>query len=232
MPSHPHLAALLRELRAQENPDNVAGMARYGIQSANALGISAPWLRARAKALGRDHELALALWETNIFEARALAGLVDEPSKVTRTQMERWASGFDSWAVCDGICCNLFDRTPFAWEKAYAWAERREEFVKRAGFVLVAGLATHDKKCPDETFVAFLPVIVTHAVDPRPMVKKGVNWALRHIGKRNLALNRVAVPIARQLAESKDASARWVGRDALRELTNEKILARVAKKRV
>ena len=218
---------VLEEFEALSNPANVAGMARYGIRSARVLGITLPLIRSRAKALGRDHELAVALWETGVMELRLLAALVDDPALVTEAQMEAWASQFDSWALCDGACCVLFDRTPFAVAKARAWIRREEEYVRRAGFVLMAGLATHDKAAPDRLFLSFLPLIEKGASDGRNFVKKAVNWALRGIGKRNLALNAAAVEVCRRLVAREETSARWVGRDALAELTSAKTLARI-----
>ncbi len=218
---------ILRDLEAMGNPANVEGMARYGIRSARALGITAPVIRARAKALGRDHELAAALWETGVLEVRILAALVDDAARVTEAQMEAWAREFDSWALCDGVCSVLFDRTPFAVGKARAWIRRREEYVRRAGFVLMAALAVHDKAAPDRLFLSFLPLIEKGASDGRNFVKKAVNWALRQIGKRNLALNAATVEVCRRLVAREEAAARWVGRDALAELTSGKTLARI-----
>jgi 3-methyladenine DNA glycosylase AlkD len=223
-------AEILAEFERLGNPANVAGMARYGIRSARALGVTAPVIRGRAKALGRDHALALALWETGVLETRALACLVDEPARVTRSQMERWARDFDSWALCDCACSVLFDRTPFAVEKARAWSGRTAEYVKRAGFVLMAALTVHDKRAPDALFLAFLPIIEAEADDGRNMVKKGVNWALRQIGKRNLRLNREAVAVCDRLRVRTSPAARWVASDARRELTNPKTLAGVQRR--
>lgn len=220
------VAAILDELESRSNPANVAGMARYGIRAARVFGVPLPVVRQMAKAAGRDHALAAALWKTGALEARLIAGLVEEPSKVTPAQMVRWAKGFDSWALCDGTCCNLFDRTPHAVPLARAWSARPEEFVKRAGFVLMAGLAVHDKQAPDAVFLDFLEAVDREADDPRNMVKKGVNWALRGIGKRNLALNGAAVTVSRRLV-GRTGPARWVGRDALRELTDAKTLKRL-----
>jgi 3-methyladenine DNA glycosylase AlkD len=218
---------LLAEFEALGNPDNVAGMARYGIRSARVLGVSMPVVRARARSIGPDHELALALWQTGVLETRILAGLVDDPRRVTRGQMERWVRDFDSWALCDGICCNLFDRTPFAVEKAAAWSRRTPEYVKRAGFVLMAALASHDKRAPDALFLELLQHVEREAADDRNFVKKAVNWALRGIGKRNRALNGAAVEVCRRLRDRESPAARWVASDALRELTDQKTVARI-----
>jgi 3-methyladenine DNA glycosylase AlkD len=219
---------IVTRLEAEANPANVAGMARYGISTKGTLGVSVPKLRALAREIGRDHALALALWNSGIHEARILAGLVDEPGKITGAQLERWAREFDSWDVCDLVCSNLFDRTGFAWEKAAVWSGRREEFVKRAGFVLMAALAVHDKLAPDGRFEAFLPVIEREAGDGRNFVKKAVNWALRQIGKRNAALNRRALISARRIRRSDSAAARWIAADAIRELESEPVRRRLA----
>lgn len=221
---------ILAELRAHGSPANVAGMARYGINPKSTLGVSVPALRGMAKKIGRDHALALALWKTGIHEARSLAGLIDEPAKVTEAQLERWAKDFDSWDVCDGVCSNLFDRTPFARDKAIEWSARREEFVKRAGFVLMAALAVHDKKAPDALFRKFLPLIERESTDERNFVKKAVNWALRQIGKRNRALNRDAIAAARRIRRIDSKAARWIAADALRELESAAVRERLKRK--
>ncbi len=216
-------------LEAEADPANVAGMARYGISVERALGVSAPALRALAREIGRDHGLAAALWRSGIREARILACLVDEPGMVSEAQLERWARDFDSWDICDAACANLFDRTPFAWEKAAAWSERRGEFVKRAGFVLMASLAVHDKRSPDERFLAFLPIVEREAGDGRNFVKKAVNWALRQIGKRSAALNRASLASARRIRRSDSPAARWIAADAIRELESEPVRRRLAR---
>jgi 3-methyladenine DNA glycosylase AlkD len=203
-------------------------MARFGINTTRALGgWRLPDLRALAKGIGRDHGLAAQLWRSGIHEARLLAAMVDDPAEVTDDQMEAWASEFDSWDVVDGVCCGLFDRTPFAWTKAVAWSERGEEFVKRAGFTLMACLAVHDKQAADEAFRRLLQIIEREAGDQRNLVRKAVNWALREIGKRNLRLNRLALASARRIQRSGSRSARWVASDALRELSTEKVQTRV-----
>ncbi|MCJ7832376.1 MAG: DNA alkylation repair protein, partial [Actinobacteria bacterium] len=192
-----------------------------------ALGISVTDLRKIARRLGRDHGLAADLWKSGIHEARILAALVDEPSKVTQAQAERWVKTFDSWDLCDQVCANLFDRTPFAYEMAVEWPGREPEFVKRAGFSLMAALASHDKTARDTTLAAFLPVIEREAWDDRNFVKKAVNWALRGIGKSNLALNAAAIECAERIAGQDSRSARWIARDALRELASEKVQSRL-----
>ena len=209
----------MAELRAQRSPRDVAGQRRFGITSrCEQLGIRAPVLREIARRHRRDHALALALWATGVHEARGIATLVDDPRQVTRRQMERWAGECDNWAVSDACCCVLFDRTPFAITKAHAWSRRRAEYVKRCGFVLMAGMAVHRKELPDEVFLGFLPVIAREANDGRNFVKKAVNWALRQIGKRNPRLRRAAIATARRIHRLDSPAARWVAADALREL--------------
>lgn len=170
------------------------------------------------KRLGHDHDLALALWDSGWFDARILASFVDEPDRVTAAQMDRWVRDFDNWAVCDSVCFKLFDRTPHAWRKVEQWSKRREEFVKRAAFALLASLAAHDKRASDRAFLNALKLVEGAAADNRNFVKKAVSWALRTIGKRNRALHAAAVDVARRLANSSKASERWIGKDALRDL--------------
>lgn len=213
---------IIKTLEALANPANVAGMARYGISPVGTLGVPMPVLRRMGKAIGRRHDLADELWRSAIHESRILAALIDDPGKVTDDQMERWVLEIDSWDVCDQLCNNLFSRTILAREKAAAWSGRPETFVKRAGFVLMACLAVHDKKADDALFVEFLRLIVREAGDDRNFVKKAVNWALRQIGKRNPALNRLSVETAREIQGINAKSARWIAADALRELTDEK----------
>lgn len=218
---------MVSHLKSMANPENVAGMARFGINTENTLGISMPLLRKLAKQTGSDHDLAVLLWATGIHEARILAALVDEPERVTKSQAEKWVKDFDSWDVCDQVCANLFDRTSFAYDKAIEWSGRRDEFVKRAGFALMACLAWHDRDAPDEKLSQFLPAIVREATDERNFVKKAVNWALRQIGKRSAELNGMAIATAEEIAELDSKSARWIARDALRELTSEKVKTRL-----
>jgi len=207
----------------------VDAMARYGIPSDGAFGVPMGALLAFAKRLGKDHALAAALWKTGRYEARLLAALVDEPARVTGKQMNAWASAFDSWAVTDTVCFHLFARVPAAWEKSRQWARSPREFVKRGGFALMASLVLRDKTAPDARFVALLPLIEKGARDERNFVKKGVNWALRTVGKRSPGVHAAALASARRLAESEEPSCRWVGKDALRELASPKIRARVAR---
>jgi 3-methyladenine DNA glycosylase AlkD len=218
--------SILDRLRALANPDNVAGMARYGINTQDTLGISIYILRPIAKEIGRDHALALALWDSGVHEARILASYIDDPLQVTEAQLERWVVDFDSWDVCDQVC-DLFGRTPFAYQKALEWSARNDEFVKRAAFALIAELAVHDKKAPDEKLAQFLPVIAREATDERNFVRKAVNWALRNIGKRDRHLNELAIETAQQIRQIPSKAARWIAADALRELTGEKVQARL-----
>jgi 3-methyladenine DNA glycosylase AlkD len=216
---------VIERLRSLGDPKAVEGMARFGVHVSNVLGVSAPNLRRLAKEISKDHDLASRLWKTGIHDARILAALIDDPAKVTVPQMERWAKDFNSWAVCDAACGCLFDKTSYAWDKALEWTGREPEYVKRAGFVLMASLAIHDKKAPDDRFEAFLPLIVKHATDERNFVKKAVNWALRQIGKRDLRLNRLAVRAAQEMRKIDSKAARWIASDALRELTGDKVQA-------
>jgi len=203
-------------------------MARFGINPENTYGVSVPDLRKMAKEISTDHALAEQLWASGIHEARILASMIDEPEMVTEARMESWVKDFDSWDVCDQCCSNLFDKTKFAYRKAAEWSKREEEFVKRAGFTLMATLAVHDKKAADEEFLKFLPVIKRESTDNRNFVKKAVNWALRQIGKRNLNLNKVAIKAAEEIQQIDSKSARWIAADAIRELTGEAVQKKLA----
>jgi len=214
---------IIQFIMSHAHPEAVAEMARYGINPTNTYGVSLPHLRQLARQCGRNHVLAQQLWATGIHEARILAGLVDDPALVDGAQLEAWVVGIDSWDVCDGCCNNLFVKTPWAYPKATGWSSRPEEFVKRAGFVLMACLAVHDKKAADRVFLDFLEIIRREATDSRNYVKKAVNWALRQIGKHNLALNQAAIETALAIQQSEVKAARWVAADALRELTSEKV---------
>lgn len=212
------LDEILARLNALADPVNVAGQQRFGIRAAGQLGVAIPQVRALARGRQRSHALALELWATNIHEARILASLVDEPQALTREQMESWAAGFDSWDVCDQVCTNLFGPHPLASEMALVWPHRPEEFVRRAGFVLMAVQAVHRKDLPDAVFEPYFSLMLQYAADGRNFVRKAVNWALRQIGKRNPALRERAIVTARQMLEIDSSSARWIARDALREL--------------
>lgn len=223
---------VLAELHLLGKASHIEGMKKFGIKPTNALGIAIPQLRAVAKNHKKDHQLALLLWQTAIHEARILATFVEDASQVTELQMETWVADFNSWDICGQCCGNVFDKTPFAFEKAIAWTARPEEYVKRAGFTLMATLAIHSKKSTNEQFIPFFELIINHATDERNFVKKAVNWALRQMGKRNSYLHEYALEIAKTLLKTSSKSAKWIGADALRELTSETIRQSVVKKSV
>ena len=214
---------VMKQLRSMGDPESVKGMARYGINPKNNLGISIYKLIPLAKDIGKDHELALRLWDSGIHDARLLAVFIEDPAKVTSNQMDSWVQDFDSWDVCDQACTSLFDVTPYSWKKIYEWAEHEEEFVKRAAFSIIAGLAVHNKETSDDKFEELFPLIKKHSVDERNYVKKAVNWALRNIGKRNISLNKKAIKIAKEINRIDTKSAKWIASDAIRELTSEKV---------
>lgn len=218
---------ILAELQSLADPHAAKGMSKYGIQGAKVYGISIPVLRKIARECKHNHGLALELWQSGVHEARILASMVDDPALVTESQMDDWVSEFDSWDLCDQCCMNLFDKTPFAYQKALEWGSRDREFEKRAGFALMACLAVHDKQAQDTAFDPFFGKILSEAKDERNYVRKAVNWALRQIGKRNITLHRQALAIADQLSASQDRTERWVGSDAMRELTNERTIKRL-----
>ena len=203
------------------------GLARYGLPTDKAFGVPVGVIQKYGKALGRDHALARALWKTGWSEARLLAAFVGDPARVTPAEMDAWCRDFDSWGIVDTVCFKLWDQSPHAWKKAGQWAARKPEFEKRAGFVLMACLAAHDKKASDRQFLAFLPLIEKGAADERNFVKKGVSWALRHVGHRSATLHAAALKTAGRLATSDEATRRWVGKDALRDLTRPMVLRKV-----
>lgn len=217
---------ILARLKALASPQQREGMLRYGINPQGTLGISIYVLRDLAKEIGFDHTLAQGLWDTGYHEARIFASYIDRPEWVTEDQMERWTLDFDSWDTCDQVV-GLFEATPFAYAKAIAWSSRPEEFVKRAAFALMAGLAVHDKRAADEQMVQFFPIIARESVDERNFVKKAVNWALRNLGKRNRNLNVLAIQTAQEIQKYPSKSARWIAADALRELQGEKVQGRL-----
>jgi 3-methyladenine DNA glycosylase AlkD len=228
MARRPHsVDEIIIKLKTLENPVNLAGKAHFGIDVSKALGLSMPEIRAIAREVVKDHALAEELWQADIHETRLMASMLDIPKEVDEEQMERWVVGFNSWDICDQTCGELFDRTPFASQKALEWATRDEEFVKRAAFALMAWQAVHDKKRNDGDFLHYLPVIEREADDPRNFVKKAVNWALRQIGKRSAFLHPHALAMAEKLANSEDKTARWIGKDAVKELSAEKLLTRL-----
>jgi len=218
---------VLDKLQSKAKPEQLTGMAKYGITVEGRLGVSVPDMRNLAKELGRDHELALDLWRTGIAEARIVAGMVGDPAKLTEEQMEEWVKGINSWDVCDQVCMNLFEKNQLAWKKIIDWSEREEEFVKRTAFSLIACLAWHDKKASESKFVELLPVIARAATDERNFVKKAVNWALRNIGKRNLNLNQAAINTAREIQKLDSKAARWIAADAIRELESDTVQSRL-----
>jgi len=215
---------ILAWLAQQATPQDRDNLVRFGINPPNALGVSIANIQRLAKQLGRSHSLAAALWKTGVYEARLLTSFVDEPAKVTPAQMDRWCQDFDNWGIVDTVCFHLFDRTPHAWAKVHQWSAEPGEFQKRAAFALLACLAGHDKKSPDENFLEGLQLIEPASTDPRNFVKKGVNWALRGIGRHSPACTEAATALAEKLAKSKDPTARWIGKDALRDFT--KVAAR------
>jgi len=222
-----HHDDVIARLKVEANPDNVAGMARFGINPANTLGISIVTLRKLAREIKKNHELALELWNSGIHEARILAGFIDDPGKVTELQLERWVRDFDSWDVVDQLS-SLIYRTPYVLKKIHEWSGSDTEFVKRTAFSLVAQVSCHDKKMADEDFEQFLVLIKRDATDERNYVKKAVNWALRTIGKRNRVLNRRAIETAREIQKMDSKAARWNAADALRELTGDTVQNRLA----
>jgi 3-methyladenine DNA glycosylase AlkD len=220
---------VIKRLKSQSNPKAVEGMARYGINPKNNLGISVTNLRKLAREIGCDHELALQLWASEIRDARFIAATIDDPNEVTEEQLESMVLDLNSWDLCDHCCSDIFLKSNFAYKKASEWSEREEEFVKRAGFSLMARLAVRDKKAEDEKFEMFLPIIKRESADERNYVKKAVNWALRQIGKRNPHLNKKAIRTAKDIQEMDSKSAKWIASDALRELTGDKIQMRLKK---
>lgn len=223
MPTHaispdrqaPAILDLLERRKTKKDLDNLA---RFGITATNPIGVSMANIQAIAKALGKDHKVAELLWKTNVYEARLLACYVDEPHRVTPTQMDRWCRQFDNWGICDTACFVLFDRTPHAWDKVVQWSSNEDEFIKRGAFALLASLGGHDKTATAQQFLECLPLIERAATDDRNFVKKGVSWALRSIGRR-AGVKAGAVKLAKRLADSTDPTARWLGRTSLRDLT-------------
>ena len=219
-PLKEEVRAVLAQLERMSTRRDHENLARFGITAGKAYGVSMKNIQLLARRLGRSHELAAALWKTGWYEARMLTSFVDEPARVTSAQMDRWCRDFDNWGICDTVCFHLFDRTPHAWAKVEQWHDKRGEFARRAAFALLACLALHEKRTGDQPFMDSLALIERAASDDRNFVKKGVSWALRLIGRRNRALNAAAVTLARRLAVSPDAAARWIGKGAMRELTS------------
>ncbi len=220
--------AILTTLYSKANPKNVEGMARYGITSKNkVLGLSMPFLQSLKKSIGTNRELALELWETHIYEARLLAAFIADPQKITKSTMNQWVRDFDNWAICDGVCMHCFRNSPYAHERAAAWVKKEKEFIRRAGFTMIATLAVHDKKSDDAIFIQYLSAIKQYSVDERNFVRKAVNWALRQIGKRNMHLNAAAIKTAKEIQKYYAPSATWIATDALRELLSIKVQKRL-----
>jgi 3-methyladenine DNA glycosylase AlkD len=220
---------VLQRLGSLSDPLWLKEMARFGIDTKNAYGVSVAKIRALSKEIGRNHSMAQELWSSGNHEARILAGMIDSPLEVSEGQMEAWVSDFDSWDVCDLSCGNLFGKTRLAYGKAVEWSGRKEVFVKRAGFVMMATLAAQDKQAPDEMFRGFLSMVEKGSTDERNLVKKAVNWALRQIGKRNPRLNKVSVQTARIIQKKNSKAARWIAADAIRELTSKEVQLRLGK---
>jgi 3-methyladenine DNA glycosylase AlkD len=227
MERHHSFEEVLETLHSLAKPENLKEMARFGITGDRRLGISMPDLRKLGKSIGKDHEMALRLWATGIPDAMILAALVEDPQKVTEEQAGSWVMVIHSWDVCDQLCMNLFDRTGFADKKIWEWSERKEEFVRRAAFAMIACIAWHDKKAPDKEMIKYFPVIKKGASDDRNYVKKAVSWALRNIGKRNLNLNQESIRLARKIKEEDSKAARWIASDVIRELESEAVKKRL-----
>jgi len=220
--------AVIEELERLATRKTLDGMTRFGIPNERALGVTMGDMRRLAEGIGSDHELALELWKSGCYEARTVAVFVDDPTQVSRSQMNAWARDFDSWAICDTTCLHLFDRTPHAWSRIRRWAPARREFVRRAAFALIWALSVHDKSATDGQFEEALTLIERHGNDERPLVKKAVDMALRAVGKRNRALNRKSIRVAKRLQKAEDRSLVWIGKHALKELESAKVQQRVA----
>ncbi len=223
------LKELLSQLRSRARPERLKGMARYGMSIERRLGVSIPEIRNIAKTSGKNHKLALELWDTGIAEAMIVAAMIDKPDELTEEQMEDWVKDIDSWDICDQVCMNLFEKTPLAWKKIWDWSDRGEEYVKRAAYSLLACLAWHDKQAEDNKFTEFFPAIKRGATDERNYVKKAVNWALRNIGKRNLNLNKAAIEVAQEIRRIDSKAANWIASDSIKELESEAVQRRLKK---
>lgn len=228
----PSVAAVIAELKALGSEKNRAGMARFGINTDNAFGVSIAAMTPLIRKYRRNHALAQALWASGYHEARILVAFVEEPDKVDKAQMNAWAADFDSWDVCDQVSMRVFAKTPYVADRVQRWARDKREFVRRAAFATIAGYTVAAKDAGDEAFLSFLPLIEAHATDPRNFVRKAVNWALRQIGKRSASLRTPALALARKLAASDNKTARWIGTDAARELSDPKQIARIERRTV
>lgn len=220
---------IIEKLNEFANPSNVEGMAKFGMAAEKRLGISIPDLRKIGKQIGKNHQLALELWKTGIPEAQIVSALIAEPDKLTEEQMEEWVEDINSWDTCDQVCMNLFDKSPLAFKKVFDWSEREEEFVKRTAFSMIACIAWHQKNISDKKLIEFFPLIKRESTDERNFVKKAVNWALRHIGKKNKNLNKAALKLAYEIKEIESKSARWIANNAIKELESEAVQNRLEK---
>jgi 3-methyladenine DNA glycosylase AlkD len=227
----PTVREVVAWLERSGSPNAAAALARYGLPTMNDYGISVAAFRQYAKAIGKDHELAMQLWRSGSLDARILASFVAEPKQLTLAQMNAWCRDFDNWGTTDTACFALFDRSPLAWQVVAPWVKQQGEFQKRAGFVMMACLAAHDKTAQDAAFMKFFPMIERGASDVRNFVKKGVSWALRHLGHRNLKLHAAAIKTATRLSKSENATERWVGKDALRDITRPMVINKVRARR-
>ncbi|MFW9922534.1 MAG: DNA alkylation repair protein [Candidatus Thorarchaeota archaeon] len=205
----------------KQNTDNsrIEGMKKVGITPERAFGVSIPFLRELAKKIGKNHELALELWNINTRETRILACMVDDVSLLTEEQMELWVKDFDYWEICDQCIMNLFEKSKYAYQKAIDWTTRTEEYVKRSGFVLIARLAFSDKKASNDIFQSFFPIISKEANDQRNSVKKAISWALRQIGKRNNDLNAKTLDLANKLLISEEKNTQWIAKDVIKDIS-------------
>ena len=224
------ISTIIERLKSHANPIAAEGMKRFGVNVETALGVSIPTLRKIAKDHKKDYTLALELWKSGIHEARILASMIDDPALVTEKQMEQWVKDFNSWDVCDQTCGNLFDRTGFAFDKAMEWCKKDKEYIKRAGFVMMAELAVHDKQASNKQFIQFFPYLIEGSTDERNFVKKAVNWAIRQIGKRNEVLRLKCIALSRKIQKTESKAARWIAANAIQELEHEKVAKRVAAK--
>jgi 3-methyladenine DNA glycosylase AlkD len=218
---------VIKEIKKYESKEGKEGKARYGINNEKGYGLRTPQMRAIAKQIGKNHELALQLWKTEIHEARHIAAMIADPKQTTEELMEQWLKDFNSWDIVDDCCLTLFDKTPYAWKKAVEWTKRKPEFEKRAGFSMMAILAVHDKKAEDSKFEKFFPYLIKESSDERNFVRKAINWALRQIGKRNARLCRKSIAVAKEIYKKGDATSRWIATDALRELEKYKKEGRI-----
>ncbi|MHA1345973.1 MAG: DNA alkylation repair protein [Candidatus Heimdallarchaeaceae archaeon] len=222
------LKEIIREFKSKSNLESIGGMARFGITPDKTFGIRIPELRKMAKRIRKDRDLAHKLWGLGYRETMILASMIDIPEQVTEEQLGKWVGDFDYWEICDQTIMNLFEKTKFAYSKAFEWSNSEEEFIKRAGYVMIARLAVSDKKAENQSFIQFFPLIKKGSIDSRIMVKKAVSWALRQIGKRNLELNKEAIKVAKAIAQLESTAGRWVAKDVIRELESESVQKRLS----